>query len=204
MNRWLVTVPVVLALSAGSAQAAGDPEVGKTKGAPCAACHGPNGNSPVNPLWPKLAGQHPEYLRKQFADYKSGARQDPLMSGQAALLATDQDVADVAAFFSSQTQTGGQAQADKVQLGGQIYRGGNMSTGVAACTGCHGPVGLGNPLAKFPRISGQHADYITKALKNFRSGTRANDPNGMMRGVAQRMSDGEIAAVAQYVQGLTE
>ena len=204
MNKWLVTVPVVLALAAGSAQAAGDAEAGKTKGAACAACHGPVGNSPANPLWPKLAGQHPEYLQKQFADFKSGARQDPMMAGQVALLATDQDVADVMAFFASQTQTTGEAAADQVELGQQIYRGGNMTSGVAACTGCHGPAGMGNPQASFPRISGQHADYVAKALKDFRSGTRANDPNGMMRGVAQRMADKEIAAVSQYVQGLTD
>ena len=203
MNKWLVSVPVILALTAGTTQAAGNAEAGKTKAAPCAACHGTDGNSPANPLWPKLAGQSPEYIQKQIADFKGGARQDPLMAPQAALLATDQDVADVTAFFSSQTQTMGQAQGDKVELGGQIYRGGNMASGVAACSGCHGPAGMGNPLAKFPRISGQHADYVAKALKDFRTGNRANDPNGMMRGVAKRMTDDEIAAVAQYVQGLS-
>jgi cytochrome c553 len=193
-----------LALSAGSVQALeGDAAAGQAKAAACGACHGPDGNS-VNPAWPKLAGQHPQYLAKQYASFKSGDRKDPVMSGQAALLATDQDVADVAAYFASQTQTTGEAAADQVELGQQVYRGGNMATGVAACTGCHGPTGVGNPLAKFPRISGQHADYVTKALKDFRSGTRANDPNGMMRGVAKNMSDAEIAAVAQYVQGLTE
>lgn len=203
MNKWLVSVPVFLALTAGNANAEGNAEAGKVKAAPCAACHGVDGNSPANPLWPKLAGQSEEYFKKQIMDFKAGARQNALMAPQAALLATDQDVADVAAFFSSQTQTTGQAQADKVELGGQIYRGGNMATGVAACSGCHGPAGLGNPLAKFPRISGQHADYIVKTLKDFRAGNRANDPNGMMRGVAQRMTDDEIAAVAQFVQGLS-
>lgn len=203
MNKWLVSVPLVLALTAGTAHAAGNVEAGKTKAAPCAACHGVDGNSPANPLWPKLAGQSPEYIQKQIADFKGGVRQDPLMAPQAALLATDQDVADVAAFFSSQTQTAGQAQVDKVELGGQIYRGGNMASGLAACSGCHGPAGMGNPLAKFPRISGQHADYVAKALKDFRAENRANDPNGMMRGVAKHMTDDEIAAVAQYIQGLT-
>jgi len=204
MNKWLVTVPLVLALATGVVQAAGDAAAGKAKAAACAACHGPVGNSPANPLWPKLAGQHPEYLQKQFYDFKSGARQDPMMAGQVALLASDQDVADVMAFFAGQTQATGEAAADQVELGQQIYRGGNTASGVAACTGCHGPTGMGNPQAKFPRISGQHADYVTKALTDFRAGTRANDPNGMMRGVAKRMTDAEIAAVAQYVQGLTD
>ena len=203
MNKWLVSVPVILALTASATHAAGNVEAGKTKAAPCAACHGVDGNSPANPLWPKLAGQSPEYIQKQIADFKGGVRQDPLMAPQAALLATDQDVADVAAFFSAQAQTTGQAQADKVELGEQVYRGGNMERGVAACSGCHGPAGMGNPLAKFPRISGQHADYVSKALKDFRAGNRANDPNGMMRGVAKQMTDDEIAAVAQYVQGLS-
>lgn len=202
MNKWLITAPLVLAL-ASAAAAAGDPEAGKAKAAPCAACHGLDGNSP-NPIWPKLAGQHPAYIQKQIMDFKSGARQDPLMAAQASLLATDQDVADVAAYFSGQSQSQGQAQADMVALGEQIYRGGDLAKGVAACSGCHGPAGMGIASAKFPRISGQHADYLSKALKDFRGGVRANDANGMMRGVAERLSDKEIAAVSQYVQGLTQ
>jgi cytochrome c553 len=203
MNKWLISVPVVLALAAGIAQAAGNAEAGQQKAAPCAACHGLDGNSP-NPVWPKLAGQHASYIQAQIADFKAGSRQDPLMSPQAALLATEQDVADVAAYFASQQQHGGTAQADAVAVGESLYRGGNMASGVAACSGCHGPAGMGNPLAKFPRISGQHADYIAKALKDFRAGNRANDVNGMMRGVAARLTDNDIAAVSQYVQGLSQ
>jgi cytochrome c553 len=204
MNKGLITLPLVMALVvAGSVQAAGDAAAGKTKAVACGACHGPDGNSP-NPIWPKLAGQHPDYIQKQIGDFKSGARKDPLMSAQAALLPTDQDVADVAAYFSGQNQSAGVADPAKVNLGQQLYRGGNMASGVAACGGCHGPAGMGNPLAKFPRISGQHADYVSKALKDFRASGRANDPNGMMRGVALHMTDDEIAAVSQYVQGLTQ
>jgi cytochrome c553 len=202
MNKWLVGVSLATALAAGLVHAAGDPEAGKQKAAPCAACHGGDGNS-LNPVWPKLAGQSPEYIQKQIMDYKSGARQDPLMSPQANLLATEQDVADVAAYFASQTQATGTASADLADKGEQLYRGGNMGSGVAACSGCHGPAGMGNPLARFPRISGQHADYVAKTLKDFRAGNRANDPNSMMRGVARAMTDDEIAAVSQYVQGLT-
>ncbi len=202
MNKWLISVSVVLALASASA-VAGDAAAGKTKAAPCGACHGPDGNSPANPLWPKLAGQHPDYLQKQIMDFKSGSRVDPLMAPQAALLATDQDVADVAAYFKSQTQTGGTAKEDMVALGRNIYNGGNAASGVAACQACHGPAGMGTPGAKFPRISGQHAAYVAKALNDFRAGTRANDPNNMMRDVAARLTDKEITAVAQYVQGLT-
>lgn len=125
------------------------------------------------------------------------------MSTQALLLTSPQDVADVAAYFASQTQSEGQAKPEAVALGEQVFRGGNLANGVPACIGCHGPVGMGNPLANFPRISGQHADYLSKALKDFRTGSRGNDANGMMRGVAAHMSDAEIEAVAQYLQGLT-
>lgn len=235
MNKWLITVPVVMGLMFGyrylnpvqpphqpaavtpdklaavlppvvgpSQTVVGDAAAGKEKAVPCAACHGLDGNS-VNPIWPKLAGQHPDYLKKQFTEFKAGVRQDPLMSAQAqALLPTEQDVMDVVMYFASQTQTAGQADPAQVPLGQQVYRGGNPSTGVPACSGCHGPAGMGNPLAKFPRISGQHADYVSKALKDFRAGARANDPNGMMRGSAHRLTDQEIAAVSQYVQGLSQ
>ncbi len=200
MNKWLISVSVILALASGSA-AAGDAAAGQAKAAPCGACHGMDGNAAANALWPKLAGQHPDYIAKQIMDFKSGARVDPLMAPQANLLATDQDVADVAAFFASQTQTGGTAKEDMVALGQRLYRGGN-DNGVAACQACHGPAGMGAPGAKFPRISGQHADYIAKQLNAFRDGSRANDPNNMMGMVAARMTDAEIAAVSQYVQGL--
>ncbi len=200
MNKWLVAVSIALALGAAGVQAAGDVAAGKAKSATCLACHGPDGNSP-NALWPKLAGQHSSYIMKQLADFKAGVRKNDLMSPMAAPL-TDQDVENLAAYFSSQTQKGGTAAPDQVALGEKLYRAGNKQTGVAACMACHGPTGIGNGPAKFPRISGQHADYVAKALKDFRSGNRSNDLNGMMRNVAAKMSDAEIAAVAQYVQGL--
>jgi cytochrome c553 len=152
-------------------------------------------------VWPKLAGQHPQYISKQLMDFKAGRRENILMSAQAAQL-SEQDVRDVAAYFSQQTQSGGVADSAAAVLGERIFRGGNPESGVPACGGCHGPAGLGMGLAKFPRISGQQADYVKQTLGYFRAGTRANDPNGMMRGVAARMTDQEIAAVSQYVQGL--
>lgn len=201
MNKWLVSISIVLALGAAGVQAAGDVAAGKAKAAVCAACHGPDGNSPANPVWPKLAGQHPSYLVKQLTELKSGARKDQTMSPMAAPL-SEQDIQNLAAFFSSQTQKPGSAAADKVAQGEKLYRAGNKTSGVAACMACHAPTGIGNGPARFPRIGGQHAPYVEKALKDFRSGARSNDPNGMMRDVAAKMSDDEIAAVAQYVQGL--
>jgi len=201
MNKWLVSISIVLALGAAGVQAAGDAAAGKAKSAVCMACHGADGNSPANPVWPKLAGQHPSYLIKQLSELKSGARKDQTMSPMAAPL-SDQDAQDLAAYFSSQTQQPGTAAADKVAQGEHIYRAGNKASGVAACMACHGPTGIGNAPAKFPRIGGQHAPYVEKALKDFRSGVRSNDLNGMMRDVTAKMSDDEIAAVAQYVQGL--
>jgi cytochrome c553 len=203
MNKWLITASIALALSVAGVQAAGNAEAGKTKSAACAACHGPDGNSPINPVWPKLAGQHPGYLEKQLMDFKSGNRNDPTMSGMAAPL-SEEDMADLAAYFSSQTNQGGAAAPDLVAAGEKLYRAGNTATGVAACMACHGPTGSGNPAANFPALAGQHADYVEKSLKDFRAGTRNNDLNNMMQGVAERMTDAEVAAVAQYIQGLSQ
>jgi len=201
INRWLVATSLVLTVNMAPAVAAGNAEDGQAKSALCAGCHGPTGNSPVNPVWPKLAGQYPNYIEKQLKDFKSGNRTDPTMTGMAAPL-SEQDVADLAAYFSSQQRQNGIAAADQVTLGEKIYRGGNSSTGVPACMACHGPTGSGNSLANFPVLSGQHAAYVEKALKDFRAGTRANDYNKMMQGVTETMTDAEIVAVAQYIQGL--
>jgi cytochrome c553 len=184
------------------AQAAGDAAAGKEKSAVCAACHGADGNS-LSPIWPKLAGQHPFFIEKQLHAFKSGERKDPLMSPMALPL-TDQDIQDLAAYFSSQKQTVGQANADQVKLGERIYRAGNPITGAAPCMGCHGPKGLGNPAGGFPRIGGQHAGYTEKALKDFRGMKRTEDDakTKMMTGVAAKLTDAEITAVTQYMQGL--
>ncbi len=201
MKKSLVTVFVAMGMIvAGGVQAAGDAAAGKARATLCIACHGPDGNS-LNPMWPKLAGQHPNYIIKQLKAFKGGVRKDPMMAPMAAAL-DEKAMADVAAFFSSQKRKPGVAAADKVELGGKIYRGGNKASGVAACMACHGPTGAGNPAANFPNLAGQQAVYVEKALKDFRSGTRVTDPNMMMRGVASKMTDAEISAVAQFVQGL--
>ncbi len=201
MSRWLVAVSVVTVFAAGGVQAAGDAEAGKAKSAVCAACHGMDGNS-LMPIWPKLAGQHPEYIKKQLLAFRADQRTDPTMTPQAKLIASEQDIEDLAAYFSSQTQNGGAAAPDQVKKGEKIYRAGNSISGVAACMACHGPKGSGNPAANFPRIGGQHAAYVEKALKDFRDKKRTNDAQKMMQGVAANMTDKEIAEVAQYVQGL--
>lgn len=203
MKKWLVTASITLALAVTGVQAAGNADEGKKQSAVCAGCHGADGNSGINPLWPKLAGQHPGYIEKQLNDFKAGKRKNDLMSPMAAPL-TDQAMADLAAYFSSQTRTIGAASPDLVKAGEKIYRGGNPATGVAACMACHGPTGSGNPLALFPSLSGQNAAYVEKALTDFQSGTRTNDTASMMQGVVERMSKDEIKAVASYIQGLHE
>jgi cytochrome c553 len=211
VKNWLTAVSVVTVLASGSVlasgdasvQAVGDPKAGEAKANTiCMACHGPQGNSIV-PIWPKLAGQHPEYIIKQLNDYRTGKRANEQMTPMAMPL-TDQEVLDVAAYFSQQTKTPGAADPALAKLGESVYRWGNPESGVPACAGCHGPAGQGQSLAKFPRVAGQHADYTKQTLEHFRDTLRANDPNGMMRGAAARLSDQEIAAVSQYLQGLSK
>jgi len=200
MKKWLISLSVAAAMTSTAVNAAGDAAAGQQKSAVCAACHGMDGNS-VNPLWPKLAGQHPSYIVKQLKEFKGGVRNDQTMAPMAMPL-SDADMDDLAAYFSSQKQQGGEADPAQVELGEKIYRAGNPASGVAACAACHAPNGSGNPAANFPAIGGQHAPYVEKALADFRSGTRSNDVNKMMRGVAGSMTDTEIKAVAQYIQGL--
>ena len=202
MKKVLTFVLTGLAISvAASAWAeGGNAEAGKTKSATCAACHGADGNS-VNPEWPKLAGQHPSYIAKHLANFKEDARVNPSMSPMAKPL-SEQDMADLAAYFSSQAAKPGEADQTKVALGEQMYKGGNNATGVAACAACHGPTGAGNPASNFPSLSGQHATYIKNQLNAFRKGERANDAGKMMRNVAAKMTDAEIEAVAEYIAGL--
>jgi len=171
----------------------------------CAACHAADGNSPAAAN-PKLAGQFPEYLHKQLRNFKAqggkkAERENAVMAGMVAGL-SDADMKSLADFYASQKLKPALARdKDAAALGQRIWRGGNLATGVAACAGCHGPAGAGIP-AQYPRIAGQYAEYIDAQLKSFRSGSRANDQNGMMRGVAARMTDAEIRAVAEYAAGL--
>jgi cytochrome c553 len=167
----------------------------------CAACHGADGNSAASAN-PHLAGQHAEYLAKQLHDFKSNKdRKNAVMMGMVAPLSVD-DVRDVAAYYGAQKPKPGFAQnKELVALGQKLYRGGNSATGVPACAACHGPDGSGLP-SQYPRLAGQFAEYTASQLKAFRAGERANDANQMMRVIAARMTDREVAAVAQYAAGL--
>jgi cytochrome c553 len=204
-----MTVKFVAALSmaavlgwSGAALAAGSKEAGQTKAAVCSACHGMDGNSVANPEWPNLAAQHVSYITKQLKALRGGQRVNPLMSPMAATL-TDQDIDDLAAYFSSQTlHPTGETDPAKLALGQKVYRAGSVSGKVPACAGCHGPTGSGNPAAVYPRIGGQHAAYVAIQLRAYKAGTRNNDPNNLMRTIAGQLSEDEIDAVASYIQGL--
>ncbi len=165
----------------------------------CAACHNADGNSIITTN-PRLAGQHAEYIAKQLKNFKSGERKNPVMSGMAAVVA-DEDLLKVGEYFAAQAPKPGSAKENGPgSLGEKIYKGG-IPGSVAACAACHGPTGAGIP-AQFPRLAGQHADYVMAQLKAFRAGERANDPAKMMRMIAAKMTDQDIAAVADYIQGL--
>lgn len=167
----------------------------------CAACHAADGNS-MTPANPSLAGQHAEYIAKQLADFKANkSRKNPVMMGMAAPL-SPQDMQNLGAYFEGQKPKPRAAKDPSlVKLGQQIYRGGILAKGVAACSSCHGPSGAGVP-AQFPRVAGQFAEYSAAQLQSFRTGERANDPNSMMRAIAAKLSDNEIKAVAEYIAGL--
>jgi cytochrome c553 len=205
MIRALVCAAGAAAALAAQAQA---PDLAKAKDIAsqvCAACHAADGNSTA-PSNPKIAGQIPEYLHKQLADFKpqgarKPARENAIMAGMVASL-SEADMKGLAAYYAGQKLRPA-AAADKnlAALGQKLWRGGNAASGLPACAGCHGPAGAGMP-AQYPRLAGQYADYIAAQLKAFKEGARANDPNGMMRGVAARMTEQEIRAVAEYAAGL--
>lgn len=164
----------------------------------CAACHGADGNSTIS-LNPKLAGQHPEYLLKQLTNFKEGKRANAVMAGMVANLSKE-DMQALAKYYAGQKQTLGKAKSNGVgSLGEKIYRGGIAATGVPACAACHGANGAGIP-KQYPRLAGQHADYALQQLRTFRTAERANAP--MMMTIAAKMTDAEMQAVADYMQGL--
>jgi len=198
----------------------GDAQAGEKHTVVCAACHGKDGNSPA-PTFPKIAGLGEKYILKQLMAIrnmngefpKAPVRQVAVMTG---LLdaKSDQDLADIAAYYDSQQlQISGAKKAsvtlnsgqtvDALKYGEQLFRAGDSTKDIPACTGCHSPKGLGNKPAGFPRLSGQYSEYIAKQLKDYRSGTRQTDGDTMiMRGVAKNLSDAQIDAVANYISGL--
>ncbi len=211
LTSCLVTLGAITAFGAQAADAAkaapkGDATRGQAVAATvCAACHGPDGNSPAAAN-PKLAGQHADYLYKQMKNFKADEGKQPerasaIMNGMIAAFDEGQ-MRDMAAYFAAQSQQNETAKnRETIELGQKLYRAGDQAKGLPACAACHGPVGAGMP-AQFPRIGGQYAEYTEAQLKAFRDGARANDPNKMMRMVAIKMTDAEIKAVADYIAGL--
>jgi cytochrome c553 len=207
--RWLLALGVsahfpAVVLSQGLPQADPSP-VRQVVTQVCASCHAEDGNSalPANPV---LAGQHADYTLKQLTNFRSrdgkpAERPNAVMGGMVANLSAE-DLRSLAAYFEKQKPKPRAARDPELaRLGQSIYRGGIPARNVAACTACHGPNGSGIP-AQFPRLAGQYAEYTATQLRAFRTGERANDPNGMMRAVAEKLSDREIAAVAEYIAGL--
>lgn len=202
--RTLFALFLCVATAPSFAQAgnpAGNPAAGKAKSVTCTACHGTDGNS-TNPEWPKIAGQHAGYIEKQLKEFKAGkVRSNALMTGMVAAL-TPEDMKNLAAYYAGQPMSGGFADEASVELGKKLYRGGNADSGVPACMSCHGPKGLGDPMAGFPRLAGQHATYTATQLEAFRLGTRSNDVKSMMRDIALKLTPDEKKAVANYISGL--
>ncbi len=212
MKRLLLASVLSVSLSSVFAEGAkqdpfvhGDAGAGAAKAATCFACHGPNGNGAINPEWPKLAAQHSAYIYSQLNAFKSSQRKNPVMMGQASAL-SDEDMRNLGAFFASQAAVPGVASADAVKVAEKLYRAGDATRALPACSGCHGPQGLGNAAAAMPRLSGQNSGYVVAQLKAYRAGERGagdKDTKGkMMKAVAAQLSDTEIAALGSYVSGL--
>ena len=222
MIKTLLTVSISLALTAatGVASAQGNTGGGKAKAASCAGCHGEDGNS-MMPGFPKLAGQHKDYLVKQLHAFKSGARMSPMMTPLAAGL-DDQAIQEIADYYTANKiaanpapilpvddedddKPAKTAEQKKIELekliaqGGDLYRNGNLATAVSACVACHGPFGEGNRPAAFPSLHSQHADYLIKTLTDFKTGARSKSRENIMHMIAAKMSEQEINAVAYYI-----
>ena len=200
---------VVFGLASASAIAAdtveaGDPEAGKEKSTICAACHGADGNS-LNPVWPSIAGQHVKYLTQQLEYFKGGDRNNVLMSAQAVGL-SEQDIQDLAAYYSSQTAVVREvSDPSSVAVGKRLYIGGDKERGIPACIACHGPQGAGNPGVPYPIIGGQHAAYTASALRTYAEDgdKRANvETQHIMTTISLKLEPAEIDALASYLQGL--
>jgi cytochrome c553 len=217
MKKKLQVLSVCLALTSASSilHAQGNINAGKQKSTPCASCHGEDGNSMVA-TFPKLAQQHSSYLKQQLHAFKDGSRNDPMMSPMALAL-TDEDIADISAYYATQKISENalpvlepadddQKPADSkttiediIAQGSNLYRNGDIPNEVSACIACHGPLGEGNKPAGFPALRSQHADYLIKTLTDFKSDSRSNNPDNMMHMIAKKMTDKEIKAVAYRI-----
>ncbi len=191
------------------AQVAGNAEAGATKAASCLACHGVNGNS-SNPEWPSLAGQNAAYTTEQLKMFRDGKRVNVLMSPMASIL-TDEDIADISAYYAAQTPEGLEADPSYWQAGEALYRAGDRARNIPACQACHGPVGRGNPAAGYPAVRAQHAVYTIKQLNDYASEARYTDESGqkhrsrnghMMVTIAKRLTAEDMRNLASYMQGM--
>jgi cytochrome c553 len=205
MKKILLTLLLSLGALNTASAVEGNADDGKNKSAVCAACHGVDGNSPVA-IYPKLAGQSAAYIAKQLADFKLGmtsggkqGRADPVMGGMTMAL-SEQDMADLGAYFASQTLSSGSDTTN--ETGKKLYLGGDSSRGITACVACHGVNGKGMEQAVFPAIGQQNAAYIKSQLEKFRSGDRANDKAKMMRNIAMRLENADIEALTEYIASL--
>jgi len=221
-KQWqALSLALAFASTSSVSLAEGDADAGKAKSATCAGCHGEIGNSMVA-TFPKLAQQHPAYLIKQLQAFKDGTRKDAMMSSMAMGL-SDDDMADIAEYYSEHKvsdnalpvldsdddeETGKGKPAEKtaaptvqdmITQGGDLYRNGDLPREVSACIACHGPQGQGNKPAGFPLLKSQHADYLIKALTDFKSDERSNNPENIMHMIAKKMTGEEIKAVAYYI-----
>lgn len=194
----LLSVFAVANVLAGTA-IAGDAAAGKNKSAACGGCHGFDGNSPIA-MYPKLAGQNEAYIVKQLKDFKANTtRQNAIMNGMVAGL-SDQDMADIGAYFQAQSVNAAPAfDAEKAAAGRELYKGGNLQTGIPACQACHGPAGAGTAGIGYPQVGGQYVDYTLAQLKAFKDGGRSNDDKMLMRSIVEKLSDEEMDAVANYI-----
>lgn len=193
--RWAIVV--LAALLSGSVWAEGNAGAGQKVSEMCEGCHGKAGNSQT-PIFPKLAGQHASYLVRQLRDFREKKRVDPAMNVIAEDL-SEKDINDVSAFFAAQKVSIESAAA--TPAGKHLYLSGN-SNGAPACSGCHGPSGVGNGPANYPALAGQHAAYVAKTLGDFKTQQRSNDAHSIMRAIAAKLSEDEINAAADYISGL--
>lgn len=194
------TIGLLVSLMFAGAVSAGDATKGKEKSVQCVACHAVDGNSPLA-MNPKLAGQSAKYIVKQLKEFKSGVRENAIMAPMAAAL-SEEDMADIAAFYASQKIQFAAVPDEYIELGQRLYRAGDADRDIPACMACHGPSGKGMAVAGFPSLGGQHPDYTKAQLLAFRSGERNNDENNVMRDIVAKMSDEQIEALSYFMVGL--
>ena len=197
-NAFLAVAALCVAFGVATAEADG-----KAKAVMCAACHGADGNS-AQGIWPNLAGQNPGYVVAQLKAFKTGKRENAMMAPMAAQVA-DGDMEEIAAYFGSQTlnvKPLAADAADAAAAGQKLFRGGDAERGIPACMACHGPDGAGNPASAYPAVRGQHSEYVTAQLTNYRAGTRQTDTGAMMRTIAKRLTDDDIKHLATYISAL--